>query len=373
MLPINRSYLNGSARWGTYNDPKYIVVHYTGNANADTALNNVIYMNRIGENAGGSAHYYVDNTSIYQLLEDNWDSWSVGDDNGYGRFAFGINNNNQISIEMCCTSGNYRVSDKTQENCAELVAYLLKKHGLGLDKVRRHYDASRKYCPAQFCPRNTYYPYNDGESNWAKFKQKVAKYYNGGTQTSTTNDVVYRVKLANGTQIGAYKNLDSAKALAQTNKCNVYRSTDNALIVSYVTNPNVANKTINYRVKNVNGVQLGAFNSLENAKALAEKQRAIVYDANNKVVASYVSTTDEISRYSEIGTFYPNTTIYFRNAPDLNSPTQGTYGSGEAVNYDLVVLGKSYNWISWISASTGIRRYMPIRNKATGEKWGYAI
>lgn len=139
MLPINRNYLNGSARWGTVNVPKYIVVHYTGNKNADTALNNVLYMNRIGENAGGSAHYYVDNTSIYQLLEDNWDSWSVGDDNGYGRFAFGINNNNQISIEMCCTSGNYRVSDKTQENCAQLVAHLLKKHGLGLDKVKRHY------------------------------------------------------------------------------------------------------------------------------------------------------------------------------------------------------------------------------------------
>ena len=30
MLPINRNYLNGSARWGTYNAPKYIVVHYTG-------------------------------------------------------------------------------------------------------------------------------------------------------------------------------------------------------------------------------------------------------------------------------------------------------------------------------------------------------
>ena len=201
----------------------------------------------------------------------------------------------------------------------------------------------------------------------------MAKYYNGGTQTSTTEDVIYRVKLANGTQIEAFRNLDSAKALAQVNKCNVYRSTDNALIASYVTNPNVANKTINYRVKNVNGVQLGAFNSLENAKALAQKQRAIVYDTNNKVVASYTSTTDEVSRYAEIGIFYPNTTIYFRNAPDLNSPIQGTYGNGESVNYDLVVLGKSYNWISWISASTGVRRYMPIRDKATGEKWGYAV
>ena len=318
MLPINRSYLNGSARWGTCNTPKYIVVHYTGNKNADTALNNVVYMNRVGENAGGSAHYYVDNTSIYQLLEDNWDSWSVGDDNGYGRFAFGINNNNQISIEMCCTSGNYRVSDKTQENCAELVAHLLKKHGLGLDRVRRHYDASRKSCPSQFCPYNTYYPYNDGESNWAKFKQKVAKYYNGKTQASTKKDVIYRVK-------------------------------------------------------DVNGVQLGAFNSLENAKTLAEKQKAIVYDINNKVVVSYVSTTDEISRYVENGTFYLNTTIYFRNAPDLNSPVQGTYESGGAVNYDLVVLGKSYDWISWISDSTGVRRYMPITDKSTGERWGYAV
>ena len=199
MLSINRSYLNGSARWGTVNVPKYIVVHYTGNKNADTAVNNVIYMNRIGENAGGSAHYYVDNTSIYQLLEDNWDSWSVGDDNGYGRFAFGINNNNQISIEMCCTSGNYRVSDKTQENCAELVAHLLKKHGLGLDRIRRHYDASRKSCPAQFCPYNTYYPYNDGESNWAKFKQKVAKYYNGAEEKE--------VKKLNNKYNGKYMNM----------------------------------------------------------------------------------------------------------------------------------------------------------------------
>ena len=92
-----------------------------------------------------------------------------------------------------------------------------------------------------------------------------------------------------------------------------------------------------------------------------------------KSPAVITSTTDEVSRYAEIGIFYPNTTIYFRNAPDLNSPIQGTYGNGESVNYDLVVLGKSYNWISWISASTGVRRYMPIRDKATGEKWGYAV
>ena len=183
MLPINRSYLNGSARWGTYNAPKYIVVHYTGNKNKDTALNNVKYISGLGSDAPGSAHYYIDDNECYQLLEDNWDSWSVGDDNGYGRFAFGITNTNQISIEMCCTDGEYRISQKTRENCAELVAYLLKKHGLGLDKVKRHYDASRKDCPSGWNNGYTevqrYAKGQGGESTFIAFKELVKKAYNG--------------------------------------------------------------------------------------------------------------------------------------------------------------------------------------------------
>ena len=98
-----------------------------------------------------------------------------------------------------------------------------------------------------------------------------------------------------------------------------------------------------------------------------------VYDENGKVVATYVVVTDEVSRYAENGIFYPNCTINFRNEPNLSSPIQGEYHNGESVRYDLVVLGKKYNWISWISASSGQRRYMPIRDKVTGEKWGYAV
>lgn len=45
-----------------------------------------------------------------------------------------------------------------------------------------------------------------------------------------------------------------------------------------------------YRVKTSGGKQLGAFSVLENAKNVAKSNKAIVYDANGKVVVSYVVT-----------------------------------------------------------------------------------
>lgn len=131
-----------------------------------------------------------------------------------------------------------------------------------------------------------------------------------------------------------------------------------------------------YRVK-VNGVQVGAYSGFDNAKREADSKKGIVYDmAGNQIYPYNTNNTDEKYRYNEKGTFYPNTTINFRNAPSTDSskyPIQGQYNKGESVNYDIVVIGERYNWISWISASSGVRRYMPIRDKVTGEPmWGYA-
>ena len=47
---------------------------------------------------------------------------------------------------------------------------------------------------------------------------------------------------------------------------------------------------VSYRVKTKDGKQLGAFNSIDNAKKVAESNKAIVYDKNNNVVVSYVPT-----------------------------------------------------------------------------------
>ena len=156
MLPINRkiSNYNHSSRNG--NSIKYIVEHYTGNL-GDTAKNNVDYF--YGGNRNASAHYFVDDNSIWQSVEDSNAAWSVGD----GRGAYGITNQNSISIEMCCQS-NGQISEATEKNALELTRYLMNKYNVPADRVVRHYDASRKACP-NWSANNW--------SRWINFKNKL--------------------------------------------------------------------------------------------------------------------------------------------------------------------------------------------------------
>lgn len=61
----------------------------------------------------------------------------------------------------------------------------------------------------------------------------------------------------------------------------------------------------------------------------------------------------------ESATFYPNTTLKIRKAPSLKGVDTGLYyKQGMHVNYDGYVKREGYCWISWISASTGERRWM---------------
>lgn len=84
-----------------------------------------------------------------------------------------------------------------------------------------------------------------------------------------------------------------------------------------------------------------------------------------------------ISEYAEKGVFTCTVdSIYFRNKPLVSSsnPTQGQYFKGESVNYDKVAITNKYVYISWVSASSGIRRYMPYWDKVADPKgldrWG---
>lgn len=61
----------------------------------------------------------------------------------------------------------------------------------------------------------------------------------------------------------------------------------------------------------------------------------------------------------EIAIFYPNTTLKIRKAPSLKGVDTGLYyTNGMHVQYDGFVKREGYCWISWISASTGERRWM---------------
>ena len=156
MLPIQRkiSNYNYSSRNG--NSIKYIVLHYTGNK-GDTAKNNVDYF--YGGDRNASAHYFVDDNSIWQSVEESNSAWAVGD----GKGSYGITNQNSISIEMCCNSSGI-ISEKTEINALELVKYLQSKYGISNSNVVRHYDASRKVCP-NWSANNW--------SRWTTFKNKL--------------------------------------------------------------------------------------------------------------------------------------------------------------------------------------------------------
>lgn len=218
MLGITKeiSRYNYSSRKG--NSIKYIVLHYTGNA-SDSAKGNANHFN--GGDRNASAHYFVDNNSIYQVVEDHNAAWSVGD--GYGKY--GITNYNSINIEMC-TSGNCIVSDQTENNAVDLVKSLMAKYNVSVEHVVRHYDASRKVCP-NWSANNW--------SRWSNFKNKLTNNATNNT-VNTVSGEIYRVRKSWNdarSQIGAYRNLESAKKLA-TGDYKVFDSKGN--IVYQVSN-----------------------------------------------------------------------------------------------------------------------------------------
>lgn len=156
---------------------KYIVIHYTGNQNKDTAKANCTYFKN--GSRGSSAHLFVDNDSIYQSVELRDRAWHCGTSGTY--YHGDCRNANSIGIEMCCTSGNYVVSQDTQINAAYVCAYLCKLIGVSDTEVDtyvlRHHDITHKACPAQYVT-NT--------EQWKQFKTWVKNILKTGKHTTAT-------------------------------------------------------------------------------------------------------------------------------------------------------------------------------------------
>lgn len=104
--------------------------------------------------------------------------------------------------------------------------------------------------------------------------------------------------------------------------------------------------------------------------------RAIFEGITGVAYQPVVPTCDkEIQRYAEKGKCtITASSIIFRDKPcTCHGIKQGDYFKNESVVYDLVVITEKYVWISWISASSGTRRYMPITDRKTNEKWGVCV
>ena len=138
---------------------RYIVIHDTGNkakgANADAHFN---YFN--GGNRNASADFFVDDKKILQVNDyTKYYTWHVGD----GKGKYGITNANSVGIEICVNAdGNY---DAAYLKAVELTKYLMGVLGIDDSHVVRHYDASRKNCPASMS--------ENGWAWWEKFKRLI--------------------------------------------------------------------------------------------------------------------------------------------------------------------------------------------------------
>ena len=155
--------------------PVYIVIHDTGNtgkgANANAHFN---YFN--GGNRNSSADFFVDDTQVLQVNDyTKYYTWHCGD----GKGKYGITNSNSIGIEICINSdGNYNIAF---QNAVELTKHLMKELNIPVERVVRHYDASRKNCPASMSGNNW--------ELWSKFKEALVMQ----TELTSVNDITWEL------------------------------------------------------------------------------------------------------------------------------------------------------------------------------------
>lgn len=130
---------------------KYIVIHYTAN-DGDSAWANANYFHN--NNVGASAHYFVDDDSVYRSVPENYEAWHCGGDTYYHS---NCRNSNSIGIELCDTlsNGAYYPTTATINNALALVKSLMKKYNIPKSNVIRHYDVTHKLCPAYWCGTTT--------------------------------------------------------------------------------------------------------------------------------------------------------------------------------------------------------------------------
>lgn len=250
---INGIKVNSSLKCnsGNYNNNasrnvQFVVMHYTGNSK-DTAKANANYFTGSGRNA--SAHLFVDDTEIYQSVELRDTAWHCGAST-YKHAS--CRNANSIGIEMCCTAGNYKISDTTKKNAAYVCAYICKLLGIsasGVDTyVLRHYDVTGKNCPAQMAGSNN--------AEWTAFKSMVKNILNGGTATSSGSTAsgstqMYRVRKTwadASTQKGAFTSLENAKKCADQNSgYSVFDSSGNKVYPAETSSS--SGTSCNYTVK----------------------------------------------------------------------------------------------------------------------------
>lgn len=159
MLPINQYITIRNRTVANRSSVEYLVIHYVGAVSSAEANAKYFYSTY----RAASANYFVDDNSIYQVVNDKDIAWHVGA-KSYRHPE--CRNSNSIGIEMCCfNNGGLDVSEQTVNNTLELAAYICKKYGITIDRVLRHYDVTGKMCPE---------PMVSNSARWDDFKNRLS-------------------------------------------------------------------------------------------------------------------------------------------------------------------------------------------------------
>lgn len=156
---------NKSRRAGGLGAIANFVEHYTGGKGS--AKNNCIYFATANRNA--SADFFIDKDGTvweYNNILDGYYTWHVGD----GKGKYGITNTNSVGVEVVSDGEDFTAAQRA--SLARLYAHCCSILGRKLNVVR-HYDASRKQCPA---------PYIDS-AKWGALKAETL----GGRPTQVVN------------------------------------------------------------------------------------------------------------------------------------------------------------------------------------------
>lgn len=162
---------------------KKVVLHYVGNPKSSAMANRNYFENQKNGGRYVSSHYIVGlEGEILRCVPENEVAYCSNQANTYS-----------ISIECCHPDATGKFTDATTASAAELCAYLLKKYGLSVDDLIRHYDVTGKQCPLWFVPTK-YQSEAVANARWAGFKALVSQKMDGSTD-AVEQKASFKVKI----------------------------------------------------------------------------------------------------------------------------------------------------------------------------------
>lgn len=152
--------------------PIGICVHNT--ANDASARNEVSYMRR--NKSKVSFHDAVDDVEVVHGVPHNRNAWHAGDGGS------GTGNRHYIGIEICYSKSGGEKFKQAEINAAKYIAKLLKQRGWGIERVKRHYDFSKKYCP-----------HRTMDMGWQRFLNMIKAELNGSDSSNNAGTVSNKI------------------------------------------------------------------------------------------------------------------------------------------------------------------------------------